>query len=177
MEESESGRPFMQKPDVFTVGAKIGLQYRSTQETRGDRDKGVVGFVIADEDGVLVIEEYSNFARANEHRHVILNAETMDVFSQTEAQTVRIGQATEVNLWAPPWESKHDTIAGGIRTAAHMRSRLTIIEEGVYNFVDPAQLDGYEDWSPEDECESPIPEEIVGRNSETAYQPEFSIDL
>jgi len=47
----------MDKPLVFTTGAQVSLKYRSTHETRGDRDKTVVGYILADEDGILVIEE------------------------------------------------------------------------------------------------------------------------
>lgn len=177
MDTSEPEQIHLEKPPLFTVGAKLLVKYRSPQATSNDRNPGVIVFVIADEDGILVLEEYRNFDRKNEHRHILLDTETMDVFSQTELQTQRIGQATTISLSAPPWKSTWDTIAGGLAANAKMLDRYHPIEEGIYEFVDPDRLEGYEDWSPDVECDSPLPEKLIERNPDTAYSPEFTIDL
>jgi hypothetical protein len=177
MGDEERQRTHMDKPLVFTTGAQVSLKYRSTHETRGDRDKTVVGYILADEDGILVIEEYTNFARENDHRHVLLDTSTKDVFTQTSAQTRRIGQATEVSLWAPPWESRHDTVAGGLAFRVHTRQDLHMVEEDIYKFVDPERIDGFEDWSPESNCENPGPAEIAEQNPDASYHPEFTTSI
>ena len=99
------------------------------------------------------------------------------MFTQTSAQTRRIGQATEVSLWAPPWESRHDTVAGGLAFRVHTRQDLHMVEEDIYKFVDPERIDGFEDWSPESNCENPVPAEIAEQNPDASYHPEFTTSI
>lgn len=167
----------LSKPAVFTIGCRLCLRYRSTQETRNDQNKSAIGYVIADEDDVLVIEEYRNFVRENDHRHIIFDTTTKDVYSQTQKQTQRIGQASEVVLWAPPWETKWDTTAAGLSILPHIEPGYQMIEEDIYKFLDPDRLEGSDGWSPDDMCDNPIPEKIRKRNPETAYHPPVDLDF
>ncbi len=166
------------KPAVFAVGAKLCVRYRSVQETRQDESKSAVGFVITEEDGVLVVEEYHNFARQNEHRHVLVDTDDKNVYSQTEKQTSRMGQVDELTLWAPPWPSTYDTLAGGLGSVVRIQSQAPnhYIEEGIYKYPDPAQLDAPDGWPGKYTVDDPLPEEMQSKNPETAYHPEVSID-
>lgn len=112
----------------------------------------------------------------NENRHILLDTTTKDVYSQTEKRTMRIGQAVEVKLWSPPWESKFDEIATGmVMFANYPNNSLHMIEEGTYTYPDPDLLDKPDDWTPED-VDNPIPEKMRERNPETANHPPVEFD-
>lgn len=167
----------LKKPRIFTVGANIGVRYTSVQETRHAHGKSATGFVIADDNGCLVIEEYHNYTRQNEHRHVILDTHSMDVFSQTANQLQRLGQTREVDLGSPPWESKFDTISGGLPVVVFHDNKYEWIQEGIYKYVDPDLLDQPESWDWKTPVEDPIPDKMQEHNhSEAVYSPPVDID-
>lgn len=164
------------KPGVFTTGSKVCLQYQSTGETF-NCENDIIGFVIQDIESYLVIEEYHKDNRINDHRHILLDTATTDIYSQTNSRTHRVGQAAEARLLAPPWESPYDMTATGVAVLATFNPDFRWIEQGIYTFPDPAILDQPDGWSPDVHRGNPIPDELQNKNAKMAYHPPVDLDL
>lgn len=133
----------LSKPPIFTVGANITIHYGSN---RSEREQYVTGEIVADEGGVLTIEEYSLGKRYNEHRTIEYEEQTHDVYSVTEERRTKLGPATEVSLSLPPWETRADKIATGFATYASFQNKW--VHEGIYKFPDPDFMEKPDGWEP-----------------------------
>lgn len=166
----------IRRPELVAAGAMVFVKYRSVHETKRDRSKSVAGFVVDEEEDVLVVEEYHNFDRTNDHRHVLVDTETMDVFSQTPDKTSRIGQVDRISVASPPWDSKFDTTAAGAEIFVADSEAYHMVEEGAYRFPDPSVFSRPDDWDSSTTRRDPLPEKMVERNPETSYAPEWDFE-
>lgn len=174
---SEPDKPgaVIERPEVFTTGARVTAAYKSL---RGDELQTAHGFIVRDDNDFLVIEEYDikTVVRENEHRHIILDMSTMDVYSQTDSRTQKLGLMVDLRLVSPPWESQYDQGAHGCLVRA-VFGNLDLIREDIYEFVDPDQLDKPEGWSRDTHDPSQyVPRDVEDKNWETVYTPNVDLD-
>ncbi len=151
------------RPDVFSTGARIVIEYTPVQidpnagaETTDKAD----GYIIKDTADVLAVEEYQSLHRIHQHRHLLIDCRTLEVYSQTAYATRLVGAVKAVELLVPPWEDYYQDIDGYSAAFAPVTETQGLIQEGVWKFPQPADLSVPDEWPNEMEITDPLPTKV-----------------